>query len=166
MKSATHSDQLELVLRFLCAVAVVLNFSFLLDQELLQLVVLVRSLVIVHGVVSRPCRRAGDYGVKTQAVGRGEETRNGWHDDDAVCFQETLSLRIFSCFYSSKNAHKHTRTLGTLHTLVTSEDVRGIIAQIIQKYDTSALGFCIFVCSRGLRRRRSRAVSGHDLPQC
>ena len=76
LKSATHSDQIELVLRFLCAVAVVLNFSFLLDQELLQLVVLVRSLVIVHGVVSRPCRRAGDYGVRHRlsAGGRKQET--------------------------------------------------------------------------------------------
>ena len=113
------------MLRFFCAVAVVLNFSFLLDQELLQLVVLVRSLVIVHGVVSRPCRRAGDYGVRHRlsAGGRKQET------DGTTT---TRGLRPTNAQFQVKNTRTYTRS-GSLHTAVTPDDVRGIVAQIIQE---------------------------------
>ena len=92
------------------------------------MIVLVRSLVTNR--VSHPRRRAGDSGVRhsLSTGGRKQET------DDTTTTRDLCPTNAqFSDFsLVSRVINTHTR-LGSPRTLVTFDDVRGIIAQIIQK---------------------------------
>ena len=93
------------MLRFLCAVAVVVNHSFFWTRNLcnwscwsyLLLLFIAPSVALV-----------GELAIMifgTACLQGGEDNKRMARRRRTACVQQTLSFQVFSCFYRSKNTH-------------------------------------------------------------